>query len=155
MGIEAGHIGEYFEQLKGNNWAYSEKKEKYGVLTTNARKNMFVQIAKRYLGIDDSMRYAEPFASGNPFQLNLTAEMRASKVQGAFNEQLSRFKKIVYQPQLAHMLPKVTYSGKTDAENKVNPRFQDDLVMSWLIGMYFGDLFLQKQLPGVPYEMFI
>ena len=152
LGFEAAHIGEYVvKKLKGRNRVYDER-GKGGVLTTNERKGQFVGVAKRYLGFNDAMKYTEPFACGNPFQEELTPENRIKRVKDKFNEQITRFKKIVNVPTLAHSKTTVTYSGKTDAENHVNPRFKDDLVMAWLLGMFFGDLFLYEQLPGINYK---
>ena len=150
LGLEAAHLAECFKTIRGPNEFYSET-ERVGVMTTHQKKFGYVSKAEDFLGLDDAMRYAEPLAVGNPF-LNVDQPAKVQRVKKKFAEQLTRFKKIVERPLSPHGVVKISYSGKVDAEGKISARFNDDLVMAWLIGMYFGDLFLKHKLPNIDYD---
>lgn len=155
LGLEAAHLAEYIHTLRGRNYVYSES-ERVGVMTTHEKKEAFVSRAEDYLDMEDSIRFAEPLVCANPFLLKkMTQRDLVNKMRKTFSQQISRFKKIVYIPQNAYGKVRISYSGKVDAENKINARFKDDLMMAWLISMFYGTLFLRRKLPNIPYaELF-
>tara|TARA_B100001559_G_C16448844_1_gene598199 strand:- start:1011 stop:1412 length:402 start_codon:yes stop_codon:yes gene_type:complete len=101
-----------------------------GVLTTHKRKELYSNTAVERFA-SESVWYAEKFVCANPFG---DANAREARVKRMFRKQLSIFSKIVVPRGKEYNLPKVIYTGKEQGN--------DDLVMTFLIGMYWSIQFM-------------
>ena len=77
------------------------------------------------------MHYWKEFLSTNPFR---DANSRSKKAMKSFNSQLKIFSRIVIEPTTIGGKPKIIYSGKQNGN--------DDLVMTFLIGLYWSQMFM-------------
>lgn len=124
LGHEASHMSHMLRDVPKCR-SLMEKGEP-GVLTTHKRKELYANCAvERFAG--GAIWYAEQFVCANPYE---DANERAAKVKRLFRRQLTVFSRIVVPRGKEYNLPKVIYSGKEQGE--------DDLVMTFLIGLYWG-----------------
>jgi len=101
-----------------------------GVNTTHKRKELYTNTAvERFAG--EGIWYSQKFICSNPYG---DANTREARVKKMFRKQLGIFSKIVVPRGKNYNLPKVTYSGKEQGN--------DDLVMTFLIGMYWSIQFM-------------
>ena len=114
-----------------------------GVFTSNERKSQFAAEAVRHFS-GDSLSMFENLLVSNPFTRSIPYAMRRSAIVEKLTKQLCAFSRFV-RPR-GHGKVRVEFSGK-------GPHYddQDDLVMTLLIGLFFGSLFLQRK-TNAPYE---
>ena len=124
LGHEASHMSHMLRDVPKCR-SLMEKGEP-GVLTTHKRKELYANCAvERFAG--GAVWYSEQFVCVNPYE---DANEREAKVKRMFRSQLGIFSKIVVPRGKEYNLPKVIYSGKEQGN--------DDLVMTFMIGMYWS-----------------
>tara|TARA_B100000683_G_scaffold52645_1_gene50325 strand:+ start:685 stop:2427 length:1743 start_codon:yes stop_codon:yes gene_type:complete len=124
LGHEASHMAHMLRDVP--KCRSLMEKGQPGVLTTHKRKELYANCAvERFAG--GAVWIAEQFVCVNPYE---DANSRAAKVKRMFRKQLSIFSKIVVPRGKEYNLPKVIYSGKEQGN--------DDLVMTFMIGMYWS-----------------
>ena len=97
-----------------------------GVLTTHKRKELYSNCAvERFAG--GAIWYASQFVCADPYE---DANTRVARVKKMFRQQLTVFSRIVVPRGKDYNVPKVIYSGKDQGE--------DDMVMTFLIGLYWS-----------------
>jgi len=129
LGHEASHMSHMLKRIPKCR-SLMEKGEP-GVLTTHKRKELYANTAVERFAAE-SIYYADRFVCMNPFD---DANKRTAKVKKQFRKQLSVFSKIIVaRGKDSYNLPKVVYSGKDQGE--------DDLVMTFMIGLYWGIQFI-------------
>ena len=79
----------------------------------------------------------------------MDANTRLVKTKMEFKKQLMQFRKMILQPAQAFKDAKFVYSGKAKKGMK------DDLVMTLMIGAFWGREFVRKRIQGVPYERLV
>lgn len=105
-----------------------------GVITTHKRKELYTNFTVEQFA-NGGIHFAneQSFVCANPFA---DANLRAKSCKKSFLQQLSFFNKIVIQkgkPEEGNR-PKIIYSGKKSGN--------DDLVMTFIIGMYWSMMFM-------------
>jgi hypothetical protein len=114
-----------------------------GVMTTNERKSQFAAEGVRHFSGNSISLYKDLIVS-NPFTQSIPYEMRRNAILEKLTKQLCAFSRFV-RPR-GHGKVRVEFSGK-------GPHYddQDDLVMTLLIGLFFGSLFLLRK-TSAPYS---
>lgn len=129
LGHEASHMSHMLKDIPKCR-SLMEKGEP-GVITTHKRKELYANTAVERFAAE-SVCYADKFVCMNPFE---DANKRATKVKKMFRKQLSVYSKIVVaRGKDSYNIPKIVYSGKDQGE--------DDLVMTFQIGLYWGIQFV-------------
>jgi len=130
LGHEASHMSHMLRDVP-NCRSLMERGEP-GVITTHKRKELYTNMAvERFAG--EGIWYAERFICVNPFG---DANTREARVKRMFRKQLGSFSKVVIpRGKDGYEKPKVTYSGKAAGAN-------DDLVMTFVIGLYWSVQFM-------------
>jgi|TARA_B110000908_G_scaffold157944_1_gene198563 hypothetical protein len=129
LGHEASHMSHMLKRIP--KCRSLMEKGVPGVLTTHKRKELYANTAVERFA-EESIYYADRFVCMNPFG---DANERAAKVKKQFRKQLSVFSKIIVaRGKDSYNIPKVVYSGKDQGE--------DDLVMTFMIGLYWGIQFI-------------
>ena len=124
LGHEASHMSHMLRDVPQCR-SLMEKGEP-GVLTTHKRKELYANTTvERFAG--EGVWYANQFICVNPYG---DANSRVARVKRMFRKQLGIFSKIVVPRGKEYNLPKVIYSGKEQGN--------DDLVMTFMIGMYWS-----------------
>mgnify|MGYP006086513563 CR=1 FL=1 len=124
LGHEASHMSHMLRDVPKCR-SLMEKGEP-GVLTTHKRKELYANCTvERFAG--SAVWYSEQFVCVNPYE---DANSREGKVKRMFRSQLGIFSKIVVPRGKEYNLPKVIYTGKDQGN--------DDLVMTFMIGMYWS-----------------
>ena len=140
LGLEAAHMK---HMLKKERLVYTlHEKNRVGVMTTNSRKELYVQACLEYAS---GMHVSPHCVCVNP---QLDANDRLALTKTEFRTQLLKFKKLVVPAAQHYSLPKIIYTGKTSSGN------QDDLVLTMLFGVFWSREFISKKIPNVPYEQF-
>jgi hypothetical protein len=136
LGWSASHIAStVLPGLRGC-YAIGDGKSIDGVRTQSAARKMLYM--ERALGLitDDAVRLmtepviANPLAAGGD-------RPPAAETLAEFEEQLHRFKKLTYMPNVATQATRLTVSGKCDESGKVVRGQRDDLVMAMLLAMWW------------------
>jgi hypothetical protein len=83
--------------------------------------------------LHDRVFFDDQMVCANPYMP--VAERKEHTMQ-TFFQQLSSYRRVFNVSADPSGLSKVSFSGKVDAENKVNPRFRDDLVQVCLMNAY-------------------
>ena len=137
LGHEASHMSHMLKRIP--KCRSLMEKGVPGVLTTHKRKELYANTAVERFA-EESIYYADRFVCMNPFG---DANERAAKVKKQFRKQLSVFSKIIVaRGKDSYNIPKVVYSGKDQGE--------DDLVMTFMIGLYWGIQFITgRSFPNV------
>jgi hypothetical protein len=136
LGWSASHIASTVLPGLRACYAIGDGKSIDGVRTQSAERKMLYM--ERALGLvdDDAVRLmsepviANPLASGGDRPV-------ADETLAAFEEQLHRFKKLTYLPNLATQATRLTVSGKCDESGKVVRGQRDDLVIAMLLAMWW------------------
>ena len=133
LGHEAAHMHHMLRDIP-NCRSLMERGEP-GVVTTHKRKELYTNAAVERFA-SEGVWYAVKFACMNPFG---DANGRAARVKKMFRNQLGSFSKVVIpRGSKDYSKPKVTYSGKAAGAN-------DDLVMCFIIGIYWSVQFMTGQ----------
>ena len=133
LGHEAAHMHHMLRDIP-NCRSLMERGEP-GVVTTHKRKELYTNAAVERFA-SEGVWYAVKFACMNPFG---DANGRAARVKKMFRNQLGSFSKVVIpRGTKDYSKPKVTYSGKAAGAN-------DDLVMCFIIGIYWSVQFMTGQ----------
>lgn len=128
LGHEASHMSHMLRDVPKCR-SLMEKGEP-GVITTHKRKELYANTAvERFAG--EGIWYAERFVCANPYG---DANARAARVKRMFRKQLGMFSKIVVPRGKDYNIPKIIYSGKEQGN--------DDLVMTFMIGLYWSIQFM-------------
>lgn len=128
LGHEASHMSHMLKDIP-NLRSLMENGEP-GVITTHKRKELYANTAvERFAG--GGIWYAQKFVCVNPFE---DANSRAAKVKRMFRSQLGIFSKLVIPRGKEYNIPKIIYSGKQNGN--------DDLVMTFMIGLYWSIQFM-------------
>jgi len=138
LGQEAEHMK---HMVKDERKVFTiHEKKKAGVNTTHKRKQLYAQTMLEYTR---TTRIDPACVCVNP---NLDATKRLLHTKKEFRKQLTQFKKLQIPAAKPFDLPKIIYTGKT------KKGMNDDLVMTLMIGVFWGREFLAKRIPNVPYE---
>jgi len=128
LGHESSHMAHMLRK-EPRLHTMTEKSEP-GVITTHKRKELYSNFAiQQFAG--GSMHFWENFMSTNPFR---DANKRTTRAKKTFISQLKIFSRIVIESKTAGGKPKIIYSGKDHGN--------DDLVMTFLIGLYWSMNFM-------------
>ena len=128
LGHEASHMAHMLKK-EPRLHCMTEKTEP-GVITTHKRKELYANYAIEQFA-SGAMHYWKDFLSTNPYR---DANSRSQKASKAFNSQLKIFSRVVIEPKNIGGKPKIIYSGKQNGN--------DDLVMTFLIGLYWSMMFM-------------
>ena len=128
LGHEASHMAHMLKR-EPRLHVMTEKTEP-GVITTHRRKELYANFAIEQFAAG-SMHYWKDFLSTNPFR---DANSRSKKAVRSFNGQLKIFSRVVIPSKALDGKPKIIYSGKQNGN--------DDLVMTFLIGLYWSMMFM-------------
>jgi len=140
LGMEAAHMA---HMLKDERLVYTLKeKNRVGVMTTNKRKELYVQACLEY---QSGMHISPQCVCVNP---QLDANERLLLTKKEFRSQLLKFKKLVVPGAQHYQLPKIIYTGKTSSGN------QDDLVLTLMFSVFWAREFLGKKIANIDYEQF-
>lgn len=140
LGQEAEHAR---HMLRNERKLYTvHEKKKAGVCTTHARKEAFAITLLSYFN-SGNIHFSSQCICANPM---MDANTRLVQTKMEFKKQLMQFRKMILQPAQAFKDAKFVYSGKAKKGMK------DDLVMTLMIGAFWGREFVRKRIQGVPYE---
>ncbi len=120
----------------------------YGWYTKPGNPLKYVQVASRYMMMD-SVQFMKDLVCENPL---MDPKNRRDVTVKKFKEQLYKLKPIQSKQMDPLTIPRVGVSGKVNNEGKVSSMFNDDLAMSFSMGMYLFDLFLERRIPGIDYH---
>ena len=120
------------------------EKQKAGVCTTHDRKEMMVAALLCNFN-SKTLHISSQCICANP---RMDANTRLGQTKETMKKQLIQFRKMVIPGSQPYKVSKFVFTGK--AKTGMN----DDLVMTLMIAVWWGQRFLQKQIPGVPYENF-
>jgi len=124
LGHEASHMAHMLRDIPSCR-SLMEKGQP-GVLTTHKRKELYSNTAVERFA-SGSIWYSEQFVCADPYE---DANSRTARVKKMFRQQLTVFSRIVVPRGKDYNVPKVIYSGKDQGE--------DDMVMTFLIGLYWS-----------------
>lgn len=124
LGHEASHMAHMLRDIP--NCRSLMEKGQPGVLTTHKRKELYANCAVERFA-SGAIWYSEQFVCADPYE---DANARAARVKKMFRRQLTVFSRIVVPRGKDYNVPKVIYTGKDQGE--------DDLVMTFLIGLYWS-----------------
>lgn len=140
LGQEAAHMK---HMVKDERLTYViHEKKRPGVMTTNSRKELYVQALLEY---QHSMHLIPNLVCVNP---KMDANTRTVMTKKEFRKQLLMFKKLVVPGANAFNIPKIVYTGKCKSGQN------DDLVLTLMIGAFWAREFLNKKIPNIDYEQF-
>jgi hypothetical protein len=141
LGNESSWMKEIVE-VYPKTWCMCEK-NRDGVLTTNERKIQFAAEGTRHFSSDSISMYEQLLIS-SPFDAKIPYAIRKQHLVEKLTKQLCGFSK--YVKVRGHGKKKIEFSGKGR-----NLDEQDDLVMTLLIGLFFGALFILRK-TDAPYQ---
>jgi len=78
----------------------------------------------------------------------MDANTRLAHTKETMKKQLIQFRKMVIPGSQPYKISKFVFTGKAKSG------MQDDLVMTLMIAVWWGQRFLKREIPGVPYENF-
>jgi hypothetical protein len=134
LGNEAQEIAEHCLREFVGMSVLSQKRDRYGVLTSQDTKRKYVFRFSDLLA-QGGICYHHELISANPFVSNVRPAERAKAARMEFERQLRSFRRVhMLAPSLSSD-PYVVFTGKAGPDNKNTSRMKDDMVMAALIGM--------------------
>ena len=120
------------------------EKKKAGVCTTHDRKEMMVASLLDYFN-GKRLHITSGCVCANP---KMDANTRLAQTKDTMKKQLIQFRKMVIPGSQPYKNSKYVFTGKAKSG------MQDDLVMTLMIAIWWGQQFLERKIPGVPYDSF-
>lgn len=141
LGNEASHMKAMLNKYE-KIWTYKDD-GKDGIITTNARKELFAAEAVKHLA-SSSITVWKDLLLPNPFD-HRDYSVKKEAMLLKLTSQLAAFSKIV--KKRGHGKPLLIFSGKGPMADD-----NDDFVMALLIGLYFGALWTMRE-TNFPYHL--
>lgn len=164
LGNEAQAISRHVIRLPNVHVATERNDNRYGIMTTGTNKPQYVFNAKLKMD-EDAIRYHAELVVANPFrrQAGESADTIATSTRNEFERQLSGFRSIDVIPTTLRQTAQRVFTGQADQHGHRSSRMRDDMVMAFMIGIYWGIQHKAKLLttrndmqhlivnPGMPY----
>jgi len=141
-----GHEAEHMRHMVRNERKVFtvHEKNKPGVCTTNARKESMVATLLNYFN-SKTLHITDTCICANPKQ---DANTRLVQTKQTMQKQLIQFRKMVLPGTQPYKPSKFVFTGKAKSS------MQDDCVMTLMIAIFWGQQFLERRIPNVPYDEF-
>lgn len=141
LGQESAHCEAILQRNRVKRVWVMHEKEKTGVLTTNARKELYADRLKYFLSQNCIGWRDEGVLTGNP------SKGEAERIRKVCHEQLSNYRRVTMEAAPGR-IAKHHYSGKLAGSR------QDDLCLTLQLTAYWATRFAAQSIPGVDFAMF-
>ena len=142
LGQESSHAEAMLERERIDRCFVMHEKERTGVLTTNARKELYADTLKFYLAQKCIGFREQGLLSGNP------SRGEPERIKQVLLEQLLNYRRVTVEAQPGR-IAKHMYSGKIAGSR------QDDLCLTLQLVTYWAVRFASQSIPGVDYSVFV
>ena len=140
LGIQADNMR---HMLKDERRVFTvREKKKTGVCTTHERKEYYAETLVQYF-TEKKVFFSKDLVCGNPM---IDANRRLILTENEFKKQLLQFRRMVIPAARAFNLSKIIYTGKAKSG------MRDDMVMTFMICLYFSKQIIKKDFPNIPYD---
>jgi hypothetical protein len=141
LGQESSHAAAMLERERIDRTFVMHEKERTGVLTTNARKELYADTLKFYLAQGCIGFRQEGLLSGNP------SKGEPERIKQVMLEQLLNYRRVTVEAAPGR-IAKHQYSGKIAGSRK------DDLCLTLQLVSYWAVRFASQSIPGVDFSQF-
>lgn len=141
LGQESSHAAAMLERERIDRTFVMHEKERTGVLTTNARKELYADTLKFYLAQGCIGFRQEGLLSGNP------SKGEPERIKQVMLEQLLNYRRVTVEAAPGR-IAKHQYSGKIAGSRK------DDLCLTLQLVSYWAVRFASQSIPGVNFSQF-
>lgn len=132
---------------------YRRKALKNPGFNTDQRFKNEIRVALRGALMKDRLRYLEGCVSANPFLQRMRPAERFLAQKRKLEQQLSRSRVVVKEPVFDTAPPKISWSGKSNAEGVRQAGYNDDLAVMLAAGVTLWDQTMEGELAGFPYDL--